>query len=70
MTVYYSADDDVEMAINASKSAKRSLVYGWKKGYLSEEYVIKQMVLLLIGDIKFWWQIRQLKKSGHYDKDN
>ncbi len=69
MAVYYSVDDDVKMAINVSKRSKQELVNAWREGYLPKAYVIKMMVKTLIGDIKFWWQIRQLKKSGHYDRD-
>jgi len=69
MTVHYSVDDDVKMAINVSKKAKQELVNAWREGYLPKIYVIKMMVETLIYDIKFWWQIRRLKKSGYYDKD-
>ena len=70
MAVYDRVDKRRRRAINASKNFKRDLIINWKIGGIPKTTLIKMMVEALILDIKIWWTIWRLKKSGYYDRDN
>jgi len=69
VAVYDRVDKRRRRAINARKRFKQSLVIGWKTKGVPKTWLIKMMVGLLIDDIKLWWTVWRLKKSGYYDRD-
>ncbi|MBA7586955.1 hypothetical protein ES708_28962 [subsurface metagenome] len=69
MAVYDRVDKKRRRAINASKEYKQMLIIGWRTKGIPKTFLIKMMVEKFINDIKLWWTIRRLKKSGYYDRD-
>jgi len=69
VAVYDRVDKRRRRAINASKMFKQDLIIYWKLGGIPKTKLIKMMVEMFILDIKLWWTIRRLKKSGYYDRE-
>jgi hypothetical protein len=69
MAVYDRVDKRRRRLINLQKNYNEDLKICWKIKGIPKTFLIKMMVESFILDIKLWWTIRRLKKSGYYDRD-
>ncbi|MBA7565247.1 hypothetical protein ES708_06923 [subsurface metagenome] len=69
MAVYDRVDQRRRRAINLQKNYGEDLKIAWKIKGVPKTWLIKEMIQKFILDIKLWWVIRRLKKSGYYDRD-
>jgi len=70
VAVYDRIKEGIEEEIDESKEYKKVLVTAWKDKSSPKTWLIKEMLKCLKRDIRVWWEVRQLKKAGYYDRDN
>jgi len=69
LVVYDRVDEMIRAEISESKGYKQVLITAWEDKSSPKTWLIKEMLKSLIKDIQIWWEVRQLKKSGYYDRD-